>query len=195
MTADILLVEMERTEAAAICGHFGKLTHPVPRARQRQFQGLGGSGVPPLDREKAAGCRFYRIYPRTTPLARNDPRPHDTTCNLEVTICDLKRHPADLYQRQQGSVNMARNKSGNENAPVPLERISRSILLVRGKKGHIGQCVGGIRAVELRTMNQVVKRNLDRFPTDFMFQLSAEEAVALRSQSVTLKEKHRFRGM
>lgn len=41
--------------------------------------------------------------------------------------------------------------------------------------------------VEVKALNQAVKRNLQRFPADFMFQLSTEEAKALRSQFVTLK--------
>jgi hypothetical protein len=41
--------------------------------------------------------------------------------------------------------------------------------------------------VEVKVLNQAVKRNIERFPEDFMFQLTAEEAATLRSQTVTLK--------
>ena len=41
--------------------------------------------------------------------------------------------------------------------------------------------------VEVKVLNQAVKRNIDRFPTDFMFQLTTEEAARLRSQTVTIK--------
>ena len=41
--------------------------------------------------------------------------------------------------------------------------------------------------VEVKALNQAVKRNIERFPKDFMFRLSAEEGTRLRSQSVTLK--------
>jgi len=48
--------------------------------------------------------------------------------------------------------------------------------------------------VSTKVFNQAVKRNRDRFPGDFMFQLSAEEANALRSQSVTLDSTSKGRG-
>ena len=41
--------------------------------------------------------------------------------------------------------------------------------------------------VDAKVLNQAVKRNLDRFPEDFMFQLTAEESARLRSQTVTLE--------
>ena len=41
--------------------------------------------------------------------------------------------------------------------------------------------------VEIKVLNQAVKRNIDRFPEDFMFQLSEEEFASLRSQNVTFK--------
>lgn len=47
--------------------------------------------------------------------------------------------------------------------------------------------LAAIYGVETRTLNQAVKRNADRFPEDFMFQLTPEEAESLRSQFVILK--------
>ncbi len=46
---------------------------------------------------------------------------------------------------------------------------------------------GGVYDIPVKTLNQAVKRNSERFPADFMFQLTAEEAKALRSQIVTLE--------
>ncbi len=74
-----------------------------------------------------------------------------------------------------------------EAALLPLERIEGLIRLVCGQKVMRNKDLAALYGVEVRTLNQAVKRNLDRFPEDFMFQLTAEEATALRSQSVTLK--------
>jgi hypothetical protein len=68
--------------------------------------------------------------------------------------------------------------------PVPSERIAHSILLLRGQKVLLDADLAELYGVETRALVQAVKRNLDRFPADFMFQLDAEEATALRSQSV-----------
>jgi phage regulator Rha-like protein len=73
---------------------------------------------------------------------------------------------------------------------VPLERIERAIILVRGEKVMLDSDLAEIYGVETRILNQAVKRNTSRFPSDFMFQLTLEEAEAIlrsRSQSVTLK--------
>ncbi len=69
---------------------------------------------------------------------------------------------------------------------IPAERIERRILLVRGQKVLLDFQLAELYEVETKALNQAVKRNLERFPEDFMFQLSEEEAEAiLRSQIVT----------
>ena len=73
---------------------------------------------------------------------------------------------------------------------IPLERIERSILLIRGHKVMLDSDLARLYEVETRVLNQAVKRNADRFPEDFMFQLTQEEAAAVlnsRSQFVILK--------
>ncbi len=70
-------------------------------------------------------------------------------------------------------------------ALVPLERIEQKILRIRDSNVMLDQDLAELYGVEVRTFNQVVKRNIDRFPEDFMFQLSAEEFSILRSQFVT----------
>jgi hypothetical protein len=72
-------------------------------------------------------------------------------------------------------------------ALIPPERIARSILLIRGHKVMLDEHLADLYQVEVKALNQAVKRNRDRFPADFMFQLTAEEAQALRSQIVTAK--------
>ena len=68
---------------------------------------------------------------------------------------------------------------------VPIERIERAILLIRSKKVMLDADLATLYEVETRVLIQAVKRNLERFPEDFMFQLTQEEFAILRSQSVT----------
>jgi hypothetical protein len=71
---------------------------------------------------------------------------------------------------------------------IPPERIERRILLVRGQKVMLDADLAELYEVETKELNQAVKRNLERFPEDFMFRLTDDEAAALRSQSVTSNE-------
>ncbi len=70
---------------------------------------------------------------------------------------------------------------------IPIERIQRAIYLVRQEKVMLDRDLALLYGVTTGNLNKAVKRNLDRFPADFMFQLSAEEAEALRFQSGSLK--------
>ena len=63
--------------------------------------------------------------------------------------------------------------------------IERSIHVVRGHRVILDADLARLYGVETKKLNQAVKRNLDRFPEDFMFRLSADEEELLRSQSVT----------
>jgi len=67
---------------------------------------------------------------------------------------------------------------------IPIERIERAIILMRGEKVMIESDLVVLYGVETRVLIQAVNRNIDRFPPDFMFQLTAEETKALRSQIV-----------
>jgi len=69
-------------------------------------------------------------------------------------------------------------------AAIPAERIERSILVLRRHKELLDADLAALYGVETRVLVQAVKRNLGRFPDDFMFQLDAEEREALRSQTV-----------
>jgi hypothetical protein len=69
-------------------------------------------------------------------------------------------------------------------APVPVERIERAIHIVRGHKVMLGSDLAALYGVETRALVQAVKRNLERFPRDFLFQLNNQEVAALKSQSV-----------
>ena len=68
---------------------------------------------------------------------------------------------------------------------VPVERIEKAILYVREQKVIIDTDLAVLYGVETKVLVQAVKRNIERFPPDFMFQLNDEEYRILRSQSVT----------
>lgn len=70
---------------------------------------------------------------------------------------------------------------------VPAERIEHSIVVVRGQNVMLDEVLARMYGVTPKVLNQAVVRNLHRFPDEFMFQLTAEEAAALRSQIVTIK--------
>ena len=74
--------------------------------------------------------------------------------------------------------------TADDNALIPTERIEGRILLIRGQKVMIDADLAQLYDVETRALVQVVKRNMQRFPDHFMFQLSVEEFAALRSQTV-----------
>ena len=66
--------------------------------------------------------------------------------------------------------------------PVPVEVIERRIYLIRAQKVMLDSDLARLYQVETSNLNKAVKRNLNRFPRDFMFQLSQEEAQSLRFQ-------------
>jgi hypothetical protein len=69
--------------------------------------------------------------------------------------------------------------------PIPLERIEKAILLIRGQKVTLDADFAALYEVETRVLVQAVRRNIERFPEDFMFRLTDKEVTILRSQSVT----------
>ena len=67
---------------------------------------------------------------------------------------------------------------------IPVERLERAIFIIRGEKVMIDRDLAELYGVETRTLNQSVRRNLERFPPDFMFELTREEIAGI-SQFVT----------
>ncbi len=76
-------------------------------------------------------------------------------------------------------------KGREKHALILSERIERRILLIRSQKVMLDRDVAELYQVPTRALNQAVKRNLDRFPADFMFQLTREELATWRSHFVT----------
>ncbi len=71
---------------------------------------------------------------------------------------------------------------------IPEENIENKILVIRGKKVMLDKDLSELYRVRTKALNQAVKRNQERFPEDFMFQLTKEETLLFsRSQIVTLK--------
>src|ERR1017187_6262583 len=70
---------------------------------------------------------------------------------------------------------------------VPAERIEHAIHVLRGQKVMLDAELAAMYGVDTRELVQAVKRNIGRFPGDFMFQLTADEFELLRSQSVISK--------
>ena len=68
---------------------------------------------------------------------------------------------------------------------VPEERIEKAILLIRGHKVLLDQDLASLYGVTTKQLNQQVRRNIARFPADFMFQLTLQEFTNLRLQFVT----------
>jgi len=77
---------------------------------------------------------------------------------------------------------------------IPQEIIENKILFIRGRKVMLDKELAQLYGVETKALNQAVRRNINRFPEDFMFQLTKEEAEGLlRSQFVTLKRGQHFK--
>lgn len=72
---------------------------------------------------------------------------------------------------------------------IPAARIAQSIYLLRGQKVMLDFDLAALYGVGTKVLNQAVKRNRDRFPDDFIFQLTASETSLLRSQFVTLNKQ------
>lgn len=70
---------------------------------------------------------------------------------------------------------------------IPAEHIVNKIYLFRGVKVMLDSDLAELYGIEIRVLNQAVKRNIDRFPADFMFQLTKDEYESLRSQIVILE--------
>jgi len=73
------------------------------------------------------------------------------------------------------------------NSIVPAELIERKIYLIRNKKVMLDSDLAELYGVSTKRFNEQVKRNIERFPLDFMFQLTQEEYESLRSQFATSK--------
>lgn len=84
-------------------------------------------------------------------------------------------------------------KTSQNSAGRAIENIERCILLLRGQKVILDRDLAALYEVETKNLNKAVRRNLARFPGDFMFHLTADEAESLRFQIGTLKRGQHFK--
>ena len=89
-----------------------------------------------------------------------------------------------------------KHKGKNEIVPVIIQTkdIGRLIYTIRGKQVMLDHDLAALYGYEVRALNQQVKRNIGRFPEDFMFQLSREEVEAVKSQIVTSPDSNFYSG-
>jgi hypothetical protein len=109
---------------------------------------------------------------------------------LDVAICGIKK----IAGFGKALWNQSMDKSGRTKIIASVEHITQSIFLIRGQKVMLDSDLAVLYGVTTKALVQAVKRNRERFPNDFMIQLTADEAARLRSQIVTLKTgrgKHR----
>lgn len=72
---------------------------------------------------------------------------------------------------------------------IPLEAVTQRIIAIRGRKVLLDADLAALYNTATKRLNEQVKRNLARFPDDFMFRLTEQEFTALRSQNATLKSR------
>jgi phage regulator Rha-like protein len=98
--------------------------------------------------------------------------------NLEVAICDLKLGAILSFSLMP-------------KRPFQLAiPVDSRILILRHQRVILDSDLAELYGVTVKRLNEQIKRNRDRFPTDFMFQLTAKEAQILRSQIVTSSKEH-----
>ena len=103
---------------------------------------------------------------------------------FKVTICDLKnkdRNMADITEKT-GNGELVTNRD----QLVVVDNIEPLIKIIRGQQVMLDRDLATLYGVETKRLNEQVKRNIKRFPEDFMFQLTKDEC--LRSQIAALNE-------
>lgn len=78
-------------------------------------------------------------------------------------------------------------QEGNISNLIPIERIEKAILFIRGHKVMLDSTLAALYEVTTKRLNEQVRRNFKRFPPDFMFQLTQNEHDSLRSHFATLE--------
>ncbi|OGW72980.1 MAG: hypothetical protein A3J72_02430 [Nitrospirae bacterium RIFCSPHIGHO2_02_FULL_40_19] len=82
------------------------------------------------------------------------------------------------------------SKSTNKQPHVSITTVERKIFLIRGQRVMIDRDLAELYGVETRVLNQAVRRNIKRFPDDFMFSLNREEIRNLSQIVISSKIKH-----
>jgi hypothetical protein len=85
---------------------------------------------------------------------------------------------------------MSRPDSRGEHLPAQVEFVARRIFIIRGQKVMLDSDLAQLYQVPTKRLNEAVKRNIERFPEDFLFQLTPDETEDLRSQFATSSSTH-----
>jgi len=85
---------------------------------------------------------------------------------------------------------MQNNKMNNKNQIIPVKSIQNRIFTVRGVQVMVDRDLAELYQVETRVLKQAVKRNIDRFPDDFMFEITDDEINFMVSQNVIPSKQH-----
>ena len=85
---------------------------------------------------------------------------------------------------------MTKSKKPEPSSLVSQENVERKILILRGKKVMLDRDLAELYEVETRALNQAVRRNIDRFPEDFIFPLTRSEIMNLSQIVISSKIKH-----
>ncbi|MCP4624902.1 MAG: ORF6N domain-containing protein [bacterium] len=75
---------------------------------------------------------------------------------------------------------------------IAVEEIVHKIRILRGERVMLDNDLAEMYGVETRVLKQAVRRNIDRFPDDFIFELTKKEQNSLKSQTVILKRAYRY---
>ena len=108
----------------------------------------------------------------------------ESTVNVRFyDYISLPLHPAWVHMAKKNEIAKVESASIQ-----PLENIENLIHVIRGKQVMLDRDLAQLYGVETKRLNQQVQRNLERFPEDFMFKLTKDEAELLRSQFATLDD-------
>ena len=115
-------------------------------------------------------------------------REKKTRRSQTLTTCFARGANGNIMRRQISRKGPHMNKTDL----ITIERVEKAIYVIRGEKVMLDRDLAELYEVPTKALNQAVRRNLDRFPADFMFQVSQEEAIELNlSQFVTGSERYR----
>ncbi len=105
-------------------------------------------------------------------------------CRLITPACDSVSLLMSEIQFEYAFLSMAKKKTKRKSL-IPSERIAKSIVLLRNQKVILDSDLAELYGVETKVLVQAVKRNANRFPEDFMLQLTKDEFDLLKSRIVT----------
>ncbi len=104
-----------------------------------------------------------------------------------LAITEEKRPRNDKQGASRSQIVTLNRREVTMKELIPQERIENKIFVIRGQKVMLSMHLAALYGVTTKVLLQAVKRNIERFPEDFMFQLTWKETDSLRSQIVTLK--------